>query len=554
MEKLPLKEALAAFWEQLKQERNWRATEDEHLARYIRPQIAGAYLSDGGKNTDRRPIITQLWDDTAVRANDTWARGVNSMTHNQATDWFELKDSNEDVSRDGEALAWYGRVNQDLKKEARQSGLYVALLNRLKDVGAMGYGAIYSYESDNKGHIQFEYVPSPECYFQLDRQGLCRRFVRPMSLTYPMILERGIAIERCSRAVQDAHRAGAIGIQFDFRHYVFKRDEMPKVEGVEHDYAGLYVEASTGDIVQTHGFHDMPYHVLAWDKVPGSPYPASIGYTVLPEIRNLNAQRKKFDRILDLESDSPMLAPSQDEGKEQAAPQPGEMIYGGISGAGQRLYDLLYQGAAGSRTLAAEVQASRNIVLEAFHNNLMLMIANGQMTATEVASRDEKIIQAMGPFIIPMMADLESIIMRMFHMRMRATAFEPMPEIFDKDTVIEVEFNGILAKAHKKLTANNVMMFYAETLQTIGAVAPEEVKGGLDHGEAMRVMGDARALPPGIVLSRDQMEKRAAETAQQAQQQQLMENAPGLARAARDVAMAQKESEGQNAGGIALAP
>ena len=67
-------------------------------------------------------------------------------------------------------------------------------------------------------------------------------------------------------------------------------------------------------------------------------------------------------------------------------------------------------------------------------------------------------------------------------------------------------------------------------------------------------MGDARALPPGIVLSRDQMEKRAAETAQQAQQQQLMENAPGLARAARDVAMAQKESEGQNAGGIALAP
>ena len=112
MEKLPLKEALAAFWEQLKQERNWRATEDEHLARYIRPQIAGAYLSDGGKNTDRRPIITQLWDDTAVRANDTWARGVNSMTHNQATDWFELKDSNEDVSRDGEALAWYGRVKK----------------------------------------------------------------------------------------------------------------------------------------------------------------------------------------------------------------------------------------------------------------------------------------------------------------------------------------------------------------------------------------------------------------------------------------------------------
>ena len=299
----------------------------------------------------------------------------------------------------------------------------------------------------------------------------------------------------------------------------------------------------------------MPYHVLVWDPVPQSPYPTGIGYITLPEIRNLNAQRKKFDRILDNESDSPILAPSHDEGKEQARPQAGESIYGGISGDGRRLYDPLYQGATGSRILKDENQSSREAILEAFHNNLMLMIARGNMTATEVASRDEKIIQAMGPFIIPMMSDLQTVLDRVFHSRMRAGVYDPMPAVFDENTNMSVELHGILAKAHKKLTAANITMFYGEALGTIGQVAPEAIQG-LNHHEALKHMGEARALPTGIIPTDSELEARKAQEAEAMAQQQQMALLPEMAKAAKDGAAAIKDfsQAGQGQQGIELAP
>ncbi|MGB1390636.1 MAG: portal protein, partial [Paracoccaceae bacterium] len=508
-----------------------------------------------GKNVNQRPAIEVLWDDTAIKANDTWSRGVNSMTHNQATDWFLAKDNDKAVMQDAEAAPWYARVNEDMGVELRKGGFYAAALQRLKDVGAFGFGALYSYEDDNKGHLSFENVPAPECYFTLTRDGLCRTFMRPLNLTAIEAEERGIDITKCAQVVQDALRERRQDTQFLFIHYVAPAKDVPDKRGINHDHIGFYYESQTSKIVGQHGFHDMPYHVLAWDPVPQSPYPTGIGYITLPEVRNINAQRKKFDRILDNESDSPVLAGSQDEGKEQARPQAGEMIYGGMSGEGRRLYDPLYQGATGSRILKDEIQTSRETILEAWHNNLMLMIANGTMTATEVASRDEKIIQAMGPFIIPMMADLTDILDRVFHSRMRASAYDPIPQIFDDTTEMQMELTGILAKAHKKLTANNITMFYGEALATVGQTQGglAEIEG-LNHGDALEHLGSARALPQGIMPTRTQCDERAAAQMEQQQQQMMMAQAPGMAAAAKDGAAAMAQMEQAGGGGVALAP
>lgn len=546
-----LEQMIQMQWTAAKAERGRHEKEHRHIARYIRPQLA-EFFTDG-KQSDKRPAIEILWDDTAIQANDTWARGVNSMTHNQATDWFSYKDEDPVVMRDGEAAPWFAMVNDDLRRELRKGGFYAAALHRLKDIGAFGFGALYSYEDDNKGHLSFEHVPAPECYFTLTRDSLCRTFLRPLNLTAIQAEERGIDVSKCSQAVQDALRDRRQDTQFLFLHYVAPRKDLPDAVKGNHDFVGVYFEVQTNKVVNQHGFHDMPYHVLVWDPIPQTPYPTGIGYITLPEIRNLNAQRKKFDRILDNESDSPILATSQDEGKEQARPQSGEMIYSGMSGEGRRLYDPLYQNATGSRILKDEIQTSQNKVLEAFHNNLMLMIANGQMTATEVASRDEKIIQAMGPFIIPMMADLESVLDRVFHSRMRAAAYDPMPSIFDEDTEMSVELHGILAKAHKKLTAANITMFYSEALGTVGQVAPEEVQG-LNHREALRHMGEARAIPQGIIPTDDELKAREEQAAAAAQQQMMMEQAPGMAKAAKDGADAMAALGGAGQGGVALAP
>lgn len=548
-----LEQTIGMQWTAAKAKRNVHESVHRHIARYIRPQLA-EFFTDG-RNVNARPAIEVLWDDTAINANDTWARGVNSMTHNQATDWFVCKDQDALIMQDAEAGPWYGDVTTDIRTELRDGGFYAAALQRLKDVGAFGYGALYSYQDDNKGRLTFENVPAPECYYTLYRTGLCRTFIRPLNLTAIDAEERGIDISKCDQTVQTALRDRNQSAQFLFLHYVAPAKDLPDNVKSNHDFVGIYFEHGTSTIVGQHGFHDMPYHVLCWDPVPQSPYPTGIGYITLPEVRNLNAQRKKFDRILDNESDSPVLTSSQDEGKGQSRPQAGEFIYNGMSGEGRRLYDPLYQGNTGSRSLRDEIQSSKNAILEAWHNNLMLMIANGQMTATEVASRDEKIIQAMGPFIIPMMGDLEDILDRVFHSRMRTAAYDPLPSIFDEDTDMEVELTGILAKAHKKLTAGNITMFYGEALATVGQTQGglAEIEG-LNHADALNHLGEARALPQGIIPTRQQREQRAAAQQEQAQQQQMMEQAPMMAKAAKDGADAMsKMNEGADSG-VSLAP
>lgn len=514
-----------------------RQTEYLHISRYVRPQHAPMWESETSTNT--APVINQLWDDTAIKACSTWGRGVNSMTHNPATEWFVGKDKIKRVNENGEAKAWYGFVSEDMRSVMDSGGLYNALLNRLYDIGAYGWGTVYTYEHDNKGNLTAEYVPAPESFFTLNRDLSCRTHWRPRMWTWQQIEDHHIDLAKCSEQVQHAKERGDVQTRFLFIHAVYTKSDAPKgVQASNHDFVGLYVEASTKKIVEQHGFFDMPYNVLCWEPVPGSMYPTGIGYNTLPEIRNLNAQRKKFDRILDNESDSPILAPNQDEGKPRAALQAGEYVYGGITGDGKRLYQPYYQGANGTRSLQEELKFSRESILESFHNQLMMMVTSHQMTAQEVASRDEKIIQAMGPFIIPMFKSLTLLCERFFHARMRKGQYDPLPAIFNADTVVQFEFTGILAKAMKKLTSSNLFAFFQESLATVGLVDPEELKSSIDSAEALRVFGDARALPAGIVFTKDQREKRRAEEEAAQQNAQAVAAAPMLAKAAKDGAEA----------------
>jgi hypothetical protein len=530
-----------------------RESEYLHLARYVRPQHTEWFSH--GRNTNTRPTIELLWDSTAIQANDTWARGVNSMSHNPATDWFIGKDRDKRVNENGEASAWYSFLTTDMREVMASGGLYNALLHRLRDVGCYGWGTVYSYQDDNLGHLAFEYVPAPESFFTLNRDGSCRGHWRPENLTAQEVNKRGW-LEKSDVGVQNAFRNNDQHTKFLYWHIVLDKDEAPTKGTGKHDYVGYHFQDSPAKIIDEHGFHEMPYHVLTWDPVPQSPYPTGIGYITLPEIRNINAQRKKFDRILDVESDSPILATSQDETQEYREWQPGERIYGGISGDGRRLMDPLFKNPNGSRQLRDEVQYSREVILEAWHNNLMMMVTSHQMTAQEVASRDEKIIQAMGPFIIPMFLDLKKLCERVFHSRMRAGIYDPMPAIFDADTEVQFEFVGILAKAMKKLTAGNITMFISEVLGTVGQYDPEEVKASIDSSIAIREMGDARALPAGLVRSKDQREARLAEEQAAQQNMQMMAAAPGLAKAAKDGAQAMNEMGGGGGGAsnLALAP
>lgn len=533
-----IEEQITTRWSSMRQVKNQHSREHIHIARYIRPEMAEFFEE---RKTSDRPAIEMLWDDTAPKANDMFARGLWSLTHNSSTEWFGYSGEAEGNSRDAEATEWWTKVNDDITEELLDSGCYAALLARLTDVGAWGFGAIYSYEEPgSQGKIIFEWVPASECFYTTGRNGLANSFIRPLNLTAEQaITERGWPRASMDQTVQDAFDRKDVNSKFLFLHVVWERKgripgERPK-SNKDYPWAGYYYQVANRKVIDEHGFRDFPYHVLGWGGAGNQSYPIGIGYRTLPEIRNINGQRKKFDRLLDIESDPAILAPNQDEGRAQQRPQPGEMIYNGMSGDGKRLYEPLVT-SQGSRSIENEINTSRTLIQEAWHYALFMMQTQRQMTAEEVRSRDAKLIQAMGPFLILMVGDLRTIVDRVFWSRLEAGVYDPLPRSFGPATKLKLKFKGLLAKAMEVLEGEQIVQLYQEAgmITQLFPEARPEINATLDHAEAFRALSRSKSLPGGVIRSADESRKKLDEERQAQQQAQMAAMAPDMAKAAKD--------------------
>lgn len=538
------------LWQSVRNARSAREVEDIHLARYVRPQLSGGFE----KTPLDKPSITYLWDDTAIKANLLFGNGLWSITHSSAIDWFAYE-LPPDLKGDEEGDLWAAQVvTEDLKTEFKDGGLYLALLLRLYDVGTFGYGAVYSYsDPDRPGHMAWEWVPANECFYLLDGKGMCHTFVRPLMLTaHQILVEYKIPEAKVDQTVLQCFRDRNHTQKFLVLHIVERRKGAPArpIDASEFPWRGVYFFPQTRTVLEEHGFMDMPYHVLTWGGSRGTPYPMGIGYQTLPEIRNINSTRKRFDRLLEMESDSPILGPDAGEqpGGEQFRPNPGDFIPNGMNGDGRRLYDLLYSGTTGGRTTVNEVSTSRQLIQDAWHNQLFMMQTERQMTAEEVRSRDAKIIQAMGPFIVFMGSDMTTIVDRAFTHRLMYGAYDPLPTILGPAHQLQLAFDGLLAKAQEALQGGQILMLMQEAalIMQMSPEAAEEVQAGTDFGAAYRALAGSKSIPAGIVHSPEKAETNKKARAKALAQAQAAQQAPMLAKAAKDGAGAINEMAAAN--------
>jgi hypothetical protein len=532
------------LWQSVRQNRACREVEDVHCARYIRPQLSAGFE----KTPLDKPSINYLWDDTAIKANELFGRGLWSITHSSAIDWFGYQ-LPKDLKGDEEGDEWAERVvTDDLKMEFLDGGLYLALLLRLYDVGTFGYGALFSYEDpDRPGHLAYEWVPANECFYLLDGKGVCHTFVRPLNLTaHQILIDYKIEKSKVDSPVLQAFENKNHSQKFLVLHIVERRKDAPDnpKDSSEFAFKGVYFYPTTRKIIGEHGYLDMPYHVLTWGGSRGTPYPMGIGYTTLPEIRNINSTRKRFDRLLEMESDSPVLGPDSGEqpGGEQFRVNPGDFIPNGINGDGKRLYDLMFTGSTGGRTTVNEVTTSRQIIADAWHNQLFMMQTQRQMTAEEVRSRDAKIIQAMGPFIVFIAADMTTICDRTFQYRLQQGAYDPLPQILGPDTDLKLKFDGLLAKAQEALQGGQILQLLQEgmLIAQMGPEGMEAVFAGTDLNAAWRALAGSKSIPTDIVFSKEKYDKEREKRAAAQANAQAMEQAPAMAKAANDTAQAAK--------------
>lgn len=471
-----------------------------------------------------------------IHSLSNFKAGLYGRMTNPATDWFEIRIAGDEDLNDRTAVReWREEVTRLLRLTftPAMSAFYNQAPAVYADIGAFGTGVMYTAEIPGQSRFYDAAISLEETYIAANQWNEVDTVARKFYLTAKQAKEKfptGLSAQ-IEKAAENTPLT-----RFEFIHMV--RPNPDYVAGAigqkGFDYESIYLEREGKNILREEGFYTMPFHVPRWDIAAGEVYGRGQGELALADILSLNAARKSNMTMANRQADPTLLAQDELQTKGVRA-FPGSMIYGGISADGRKLIQPLDEGK--NLNIAMEYENILNdAVKDAFFFSLMQIQGSTDMTATEFLGREEESMRLLGPHVGQIESDfLTPLIKRRFDIL--DSAFQiPLPPEEISDQPLEIQYVSPLARLQKVERASAAVR--AANGLMLGAQ--------LDPGVADRFSGDDFAdimedgLGSGILVSREEAEERRAARQQQQQNMMLMENAPGLARAAKDAKEAVK--------------
>ena len=477
-------ESLAA--ERAPFETQWRA-----LAEYVRPLRAGAEGfavagMSGGRQSPR------VFDATAARAAEGFASGLFALLTNPATTWFTLETGDPARDADPAARLWLddaaARVRAVLA--ARGGRFYNRVAELYSDLATFGTGIFYvDARRDGRG-LHFSCRSLAECHVAENAEEEVDTVFRRYSLTARQAVETwGEAVGRAVAAAA-AERPDQ---RFPFLHVVHPNPaHRPGRMGPEGmAWTSVHVDVTARATLAVGGYHENPYQVARWDKAGGEVYGRAPGMTALADIKMLNRMAETSIKAAQKAADPPLLAP--DDGTIGVLrTYPGGITYGGVDAAGRQLVQPLVAGARIEIGLEMQEQR-RKAILEAFQFSLMQMIAQPNMTATEVLARQEERLRLLAPHLGRVQAEfLDPAVARTIGLMTRAGALPPPPPAL-AGCVPRVGYASPLARAQRNAEGQAIARAL-ETLTRLGEAVPD-VLDNLDTDAVARALAEAFGVP-----------------------------------------------------------
>ena len=185
--------------------------------------------------------------------------------------------------------------------------------------------------------------------------------------------------------------------------------------------------------------------------------------------------------------------------------------------------------------LAADMQDIRQRINQAFCVDMFLMVSSAnkhQMTAEEVARRNEEKLMLLGPVLSRLNNEvLKSLIERAFNILARAGQLPPAPPELQGQQ-LKIRYMSMLSRAQRSLRANSLDQY----LMRIGNLAQYDnrVIKKIDPFAAADEYADYLSVAPSVVVPTEQaMQAVEAENQamqQQAQQAQMAQGVDSLAK------------------------
>lgn len=454
---------------------------------------------------------------------------------------FVLRIDDEELAEINEVKTWLDKVTSIIHEHLIQSNFRQAFFEFLKQLAC--FGTACQYEEKGKTQpLNFICFHISGVYIALDADGNVDTVYRTFEYTARQAVQK-FKKENLSEVIQSAYEdPKRKDKKFRFIHAVEPREDAEdKGDPLTMPIASTYVDRDNKAVVSESGYPEMPYQVSFFDRDAQETYGRSPMMKELPDTKMLGTMKKTRIKSWEKMCDPQIILP--DDGSIwPLATEPGGVIYKRAGGEDPSWFE--FKGnLQGMQEAIAEVKSE---VRAGFFLDLFdALIDRQNMTATEVMARIEQKMRLLIHIIGRMQSSyFNPLIHRVIGILQRAGKLPEIPEeLAEKE--YRIEYLGRLALVLKTLETEGFVKTMTELksmveLKAMGEEAPAFLDN-YDEDIIARSIGMNNGMPAIWLVD---IEKRDAERQQKAQQAQaaaMLDRAPDLAKAAKNLSTKPEE-------------
>lgn len=520
-----------------------RATWDAHWeqVRQIGRPSSATFQGTQTPGGQSRQVI---FDQTLENALDLLAAGLQAALSNPQVLWFDLRVDDERLMARRSVQDWLHAAKQVLYGvfNSPRARFHTAQHEKYLDLAAFGTGV--GYVAERPGDIPlFSARPLEECYLAEDAEGQIDTLYRCFKLSAEQA-KRLWGEAAGAKALKAAADPSRMHEEFEFVHAVAPREvyDPQKIDAANMPVASVFVARDDMQVVATGGYREFPFQVPRWSKRAGEVYGRGPGMKALPDTKMLQRGMKVTIRAHEKSIDPPLQV--ADDGVMGKI----DLTAGAINAV---RWDMLRGGGGAIRPIEtgarpdvgeAFLQSVRERIQETALTPLFRFARNPQMTATQVLELTEQSMQQLNPILGRLQdEDLGPVIDRTLAICLRQGLVDPPPEILEGRELL-FEYVSPIAKAARVGEARAVSQL-VEILAPLASLDPS-VLDLMDPERTPRALANTLGVPPQMTRSAEEVSEVRAARAAALRQQQELELAERIGKAAGDAAPALRELQG----------
>lgn len=376
---------------------------DVHLSRW--DELSRFFLPEHGQQGSRDAASSGTERDKPLTGEGFIARGlfsagVFSMTYQEGTEWFSLRSDDEELMENDAVADILADGSKKQLREFQKSTYSQAYQEMIDHYSTFGHGVMY-FERSN-GQFFFKNFSIMDVALDYDDRGTLNTACRDVGLSAVQAVE--LFGDEVSDVIKEAAKDPAqMYVRKKFFHLVCPRKNRDVTQKDQKNmrFASYWVELETETLCAESGFNVFPYVAPRYNVFGGDIYGRGPGDECLPDIRQLNKLCADFNYSAEMAAGPPLFT-DDEEVLSETTLRPRRVIpVSNKRGEGPvRDRIMLYEVGNTLPVLAEVVERQESKVRAHFRTDLFLsQQQDNQMTATEVAAKEEERLQAIVPVI-----------------------------------------------------------------------------------------------------------------------------------------------------------